>query len=472
METTLWFRNPDQYIRELVDSGAHRFVWKRDVLVKKEIDPNQWASLYLGVLPWESLVLGNEAVHIDMDHDIKNPKAVYPIWAYGDEMDVLEDLAANPVGEDMRMCADLSVSIDERPIFGQDHIIVITDTPPANSGPGRRFLKQLKEINEDYPKTIFHLHGTYSFRASFGMGFGSADIDALGATKQNKVTIPPGSELAVNALVANPQWARVLGFNPVDLNIPRNRTIFNIKSAEWAAKYWDSEIAPKTARVGEIDHRTPEAAYYAPTIGGHTITARKGAPGDKVICNECSLAIDCKFYRADSVCTVPKTEVSKLAAYFGTRDSYDIIDGLTAIVKRGAERLDTALETESVIGDTDPSVTKQMSVVFDQGIKLAKLIDPKLRGGPSVQVNVGSGGTAAVQVGDTRQIVASAMRELEASGVKREEITSAMIEAVITRGMTGDKREPERVPIEGHVVRPSHPDLSLVPEPVSRPESS
>jgi hypothetical protein len=64
------------------------------------------------------------------------------------------------------------------------------------------------------------------------------------------------------------------------------------------------------------------------------------------------------------------------------------------------------------------------------------------------------------------------MRELEASGIKREDITSAMIEGVITRGMTGGPRESGRVPIEGHIVRPSHPDLPIVSEPVSHSESA
>jgi hypothetical protein len=62
------------------------------------------------------------------------------------------------------------------------------------------------------------------------------------------------------------------------------------------------------------------------------------------------------------------------------------------------------------------------------------------------------------------------MRELEASGIKREEITSAMIEGVITRSMTGASNAAagERVPIEGHVVRPPHPDMPTVSQPVPR----
>lgn len=472
METKVWFRNAHSYIRELIDSNEPRIVWSRATLIKKEIDPNQFCGLHFGVLPWEALVLGNEAVLIDAEHTLKYPKAVYPIWSYGDDLEELIDLVENPVGEDQAMCEDTKTPIEERPVFGQSHIIVIKSIPVANSGSGRRFLKQLKEIKEDYPAVTFHLHGLYSFRALFGMGFGSGDVDALGSTKQGKVILPPGSEVKIDMLVRHPQWTRVLGFSPVELNIPRNRVIFNIKSACWAAKYWDQEISVKTVGAGSHvpDLTTPDAAYYPPTVGSHTIAARKGAPGDKIICNDCSLAIDCKFYRADYACGVPRTETAKLASFFGTRDSHDIVDGLTMLVKRNAERLDQALDTERVLGDVDPQVSKQLGQVFDQGIKLAKLVDPSLRGGPQVQVNVGSGGTAAVSVGDTRSIVAAAMRELEASGIKREEITSAMIEGVITRSMTGASNAAagERVPIEGHVVRPPHPDMPTVSQPVPR----
>lgn len=470
METTVWFRNPDHYIRELVDSGEYRIIWNRAHLVKKEIEPNQYADLHFSELPWEALVIGNAAVHIDNDHTLRKPKAVYPVWEFArDDMDLLEEMFAQPQGERPDLYNDLSADVAERPVKDQAHIIVITECPVASSGMGRRFLRQLKEFHEDYPEAIIHISGLYSYRAMFGMGFGSCDVDAIAGTKGGKVVIPPGAEIQNAQMVKHPQWARVLGFNPVDLSIPRNRVIFNIKSACWAAKFWDTEIAVKTAGAGKHvpDTTTPDAAYLPPTVGKHTILARKGAPGDKIICNDCSLAVDCLYYRADANCGVPKTEQHKLAQFFGTRNSEDIIDGLTALVRVSAERLDGQMETERILGDADPNVTKGLSQVFDQGVKLAKLIDPGLRGGPKVQVNVG--GATSVQVTlDPRQVVAAAMRELEASGVRREDITPAMIEGIVARTMTGEPpREPDRAAIQGTVIAKTNPDLPTVPEPSS-----
>ena len=468
-ETILWYRDPDKYIKELVETGELRLCWERATLVKREIDPFQFCALYFGAENWKALIIGDGcAPVIDASHNLKKPVAVYPVWKYGDSLDELMELCENPVGEDVKLYSDRTVPADERPVKNQDHVIVITGLPLSSSGPGRRILRNLKEIHEDYPKSTFYIHGMYSYRVLFGMGFGAGDITPKTASKGGvpTVVIPPGSEVTIKQLVANPMWCRTLGFKPVDLEIPRNRLLFNIKSAAWAAKYWTKEIAIKLS--GEADTKTPEAAYYPPTVGRHTITARKGAPGDKVICDECSLAVDCKYYRAGFACGVPKTEISKLAAFFGTRDSNDIIDGLSTLLKRNAERLDDALDMEKAIGDMDANVSRQMNQVFDQGLKLAKLIDPTLRGGPNVQVNVGSGGTASVNVGDTRQIVAAAMRELEASGIKREDITPAMIEGILTRGASGGT---ERAAIEGHVVRSAHPDLPPVPQPVPRTES-
>lgn len=454
METSIWFRNPDRYVREIVDAHETRFVWDRTFLVKKEIDPTKWGNLHYNTTPWEALVIGNAAVHIDNEHTLSKPLAVYPVWEYGDELDLLEEMLAQPAGQNVEACGDKDTPVEERPVANQEHIVVITKLPNASTGPGRRFMRQLKEIHEDYPEATLHIHGLQGFRVLFGMKFGSGDFDPTEITPKDSVVIPAGTSIPHQQLIRHPQWVRVLGFNPVDLQVPRNRVIFNIKSAVWAAKYWEDQIAPKTQSNAEPDTTSPDAAYYPPTVGRGTITARKGAPGDKVVCNECSLAITCKFFRTDSICTVPKTETQKLSAFFGTRNADDIIDGLDALVKKNAERLDDALDTERAFGDINPETGKQIGQLFDQGVKLAKLLDPALRAGPKVQVNVGQGGQASVQVGDTRQLVAQAYRELEAQGIPRDQITPAMIEAVLTGGPGGTRSAaPERAAIQGTVVR-------------------
>ena len=451
-KTDVWFRNPDNYIRELVETGEKRIAWDRGRLVKVKIDPNTFGDLYFGAgATWEALVIGEQgAAHIDQSHTMKAPRAVYPVWEYGDDFGELEELMAENIGQDKDACSDMSVPPDERPVFGQRHMVVISGLPPSNTGPGRRVIAQIKELHEDYYDTLIHIHNMYSFRVLFGLEFGSADFDPRTDAKGGNVIIPPGKKLSPSALVANPQWARMLGFNPVDLDIPRNRCIFNIKSAVWAAENWHTQIAPKTRGVHEPDTTTPAAAYFPPTVGTHVISARVGLPTDKVICDECSLAVDCSYYRSGAVCSIPKTDTASIARHFGTRDADTILDGLQAIVERNAKRLDKSLHDEEVMGDINPDTTKMTGLVFDQGMKLAKLLDPRLRGGPSVQVNVGSGGQAEISVGadGPRKLVASAIRELEAQGFKREDITPEMVDGIIRRLLPA---EPRAIP--GEVVR-------------------
>lgn len=73
-----------------------------------------------------------------------------------------------------------------------------------------------------------------------------------------------------------------------------------------------------------------------------------------------------------------------------------------------------------------------MGQVFDQGVKLAKLLNPALAGGPKVQVNVGAGGAATVSEVNPRQLAAMAVKELEQRGIPRESITGEMISTLLT----------------------------------------
>ena len=63
---------------------------------------------------------------------------------------LLEEILQYPPGDDVRACLDSSVPPDERPVWGQEHRVVIAEFPPAGQGPGRRFIRYLKELQEEY----------------------------------------------------------------------------------------------------------------------------------------------------------------------------------------------------------------------------------------------------------------------------------------------------------------------------------
>lgn len=438
MSTEVWFRNPDNYIRELVECGVGNITWDRGLLVKKSIDPDKHASLYFGrAIPWRALLVGDQGTaEINADRPVSDPVAVYPTWRYGDDTALLEEIVTRPIGADPELCSDLTVPADERPVFGQEHRVVITEIPSATGGPGRNFLKFLKELQEDFPDCIFHVHGLYSFRLAFGMGFRAADFEPRTAAQKGKLHLPSGREEKYERAQAHPKWVTVLGFKPVDLAIPRNRCMYNIKSAIWAGENYNALYKFKTIGETDPDTTTPEGEYTPPTTRSHLTLSVKSKPGDKQLCDTCSLAPQCKYQRDGAVCSVPGAEPADLAKFFRTRDSGDIIDGLGILMQAQTRRLERGIEEEDDFG-LNPEVTKMLGQLFDQGVKLAKLVDPSLAGGARVQVNVGAGGAAAVSAGNPRQFVAAAVAELKRQGIPAEKITPKMIEGLLS-GMNNE----------------------------------
>lgn len=435
MPTEVWFRNPHNYVRELVECGEHKVAWDRGILIKKNIDPAKHALLYFGITyPFRLLLIGEQGtVELDAEHmTMESPKAVYPTWKYGDSAELLEDLCARPVGQDLELCNDKSVPADERPVWGQEHRVVIIEVPNARSGPGRAFLRHLKELQEDYPNCIIHVHGLYGFNQIFGMGFRSGDVEPRIVAQKGKVILPSGSEKKYEHVQANAKWVTNLGFKPVDLEDPKKRCMYNIKSAVWAGEHYSQLFNFRVKGNGEVpDTETPDASFVPATTKSNFTGAAKKQDGDQFLCDSCSLSNDCKYYREGAVCSVPGAEPTQLSRFFKTRNADDIIDGLSMIVGKNAERLEQGIRGEEIDGTLDPEVSKMMGQVFDQGTKLAKLIDPNLAGGPKVNINVGQGGSVSAEF-NPKQFVAQAVKELEARGIPREDITQEMIQGMLT----------------------------------------
>lgn len=453
MTTEVWFRNPDNYILELIEVGVSRIAWDRGYLTKRKIDPAKHAELYFGnATDQRILIVGTQGTaELRAGDTLEKPSAVYPTWAYGEDLSLLEEFLDKPAGKDMVACNDKSAPPDERPVWGQEHRVVVTDLPPVTTGPGRKFLTTLKVLQEDYPECIIHVHGLYGYRSAFGMGFGAADMEPRTGAQKGKVQLPSGKEVRFEVAQSNANWVTTLGFKPADLAVPRNRCMYNIKSALWAGLHYDEIFNFKTNRdKAPVDTTTPDEEYQPAT--NNRVMMKNGVvakEGDKMLCDMCSLQNDCKYYRNGAVCSVPDAEPTELAKMFKTRDSQMIIDGLGTLVAANTRRLERGMKEEEAFGDVNPEVTRMLGQVFDQGIKLAKLVDPALRGGARVQVNVGAGGAAAITGADPRQLVAQAFRALELEGVPRDQITKEMIQGLLS-GMA-DPSHAQRA-IEGTVI--------------------
>lgn len=452
--TEVWFRNPHNYIRELAEVGAGRIIWDRGLVIKRRIDPLKHAAIYFAGRDWRVMLAGEQGTAEYTKDSGNTPVGVYPTWdASQEELPLLEEMMQYPVGDDADACNDPTLPADQKPIAGQEHRVVVINLPKAYTIPGRAFIRKLKELQEDYPECKLHVHGLYSWRISFGMGFGATDVDPRTNAGKGKVTLPSGKEMFAEQTVSCPQWVTMLGMKPVDLTRePRNRCIYNIKSAIWASEnFMDNVAFASRAAPGQpAPDTTSKAPVPIEVKSQRPFSAPVVAqPSDKINCDTCSLQNSCKYYRQGSVCSVPGSEPAALAKHFKTRDSGQIIDGLGTLLALQARRLDKGVAEENVYGELDPEVTKLANQLFSNGVKFAKLIDPSLNG-PNVQVNVGgAANTAAIQASTPNQVLGGIVRELERRGISRDQITPDMVGNLIAE-MAGAGNAPQA--IEGRVL--------------------
>jgi len=432
--TEVWFRNPHNYVRQLAEvGGPFRVVWDRGMLVKKRIDPVQHAKLYFGEdADVEILCIGTQGTaHLDLEHNIAKPKAVYPTWEYGENFNVLEEMVSSPIGLDADACS-AAVPLDERPVVGQPHRVVVTNLPNAQLGANRPFYRNLRELQEEYSDCILLLHGSYSYRVMFGMGFGAADVDPRTDAANGKVNLPNGKTLAYARTVGQLQWVNLLGMSVTDLKVPSERCIFNIKSARWAGENFTKNLKIKTRGSTTVDPDAPMTVVPV-TSATRSDFRVEVQEGDMINCDSCSLSNTCKLYREGAVCSVQGTESNALAKMFQSRDSSKIIDGLGTVLAAQTDRLQRGMESEEEFGELDPEVTKMMNSIFGNGIKLAKLVDPTLSK-PLVTIN--NGKVSAVAGSSPKELGAAVLAELERQGIPRDQVTPAMFERMLLE-MTG-----------------------------------
>jgi hypothetical protein len=432
----VWWRNPTQYITELKTAMEFRVLFYRDVLVKRSIDPIKFMSLHFAGQPW-GLMISETNVTIEYSSESpEKPIGVYPTFRYGDSMDDVEEAIAHPVGDNDELCSDKRVPIAQRYVKGQMHRVVITDLPDVRQGPGRHFLSILRELQIEYPACTIHISGTYAMQYMCRMGFKAWDFDPGQDARYGKIILPTGYQVNVNKqpLNAHKKWIDLFGFLPVDMNEPRKRCVFNIRSIRWAADNFAKDIKPVVRyKPGtEVDTMSPDSEF-TPIQNNRTFWGNKNPVprvGDKFSCNSCSLARECKYYREGSVCTLPDSEARSLASYFNTRDASTILDGLGLLTADTAQRYQQGRQMEISTEMLDPEVTKLGGALERQATRLAQLIDPNLRSS-KVQVNVG--GTAGISVGEMspQAWTAKAISVLEDMGFSRKEITKDMIKGVL-----------------------------------------
>jgi len=426
----VWYRNAEPYVREALEHGATLFAFNASFLERRSVDIDRFADLFLAPpLDYRMLVIAPDGTaELRRGWTRARPKAVYPTWDYKlDDIATLEELIATPVGADWAACNDTRCGLHERPVYGQEHRVVITSAPGMQLGIGRRFASTIRDLQAEYPTATLHMTGLASFRVMFGLDFKSIDLDPFELGRGDMVMLPNGKRIHEKDVGRWAKWIALLGFKNADLKVPRNRTLYNMRSAEWAAEHFKEDIPFRSRGKIVVD---PDAKdHVIPTTLSPMSKQVNATVGDKVHCDTCSLAPSCKYFRDGQVCSLPQSETASLAKLFRSRDADQVIDGLGAVLSVHTERLEHALDVEVEFGGKDgtpldPEVTRLANSLFDRGVTMAKLLAPGRFTGPKVAISVGG----SAQAVETPQVqMARTIQELKGQGYTIDQITPELI---------------------------------------------
>ena len=217
----------------------------------------------------------------------------------------------------------------------------MSDLPLATTGLGRRLFRVLWELQDEYPNAILHAHGLYSYRVMFGLGYASVDIDPRTVAKKGKVYLPNGKDVTYERAAEEPAVGNTMGFQPHELSIPRNRCMYNIKSAEWAGRHFQENLKFKHKGFAHVN---PDDPTQRPAQNQVIFTKRKPKQaGDLFLCDMCSWKRLGKYFRTGAICAVPDSEPQQLAEFFKTRDFDVIINGLGTLLAAQTRRAERGL---------------------------------------------------------------------------------------------------------------------------------
>lgn len=432
--TELWIRNPSGCIREVIEAGITSITWDMGYLVKRKINVEQFMTTHMPVsMDYEYLLIDNAGSRLYNQSEHVKPLAVYPTWdAEIDDMSLLEELCANPVYNDEKLCNDESIPIMQRPVLGQANRIVVHNLPNMQTLNGKRFLTTLHDIQEEYGVELF-VHGLYSFMPVINLKFAAFDSEPRSDAAKGKVYLPNGRTIKVaQDIHRHMHWVSLLGYTRAQLNIPRERCVFNIKAVKFATLHGTKqEVFASERRKAPTPDPVVSDKDFRPAVYGRPLgNMLKVLPTDKVECDTCSLRIKCKLYREGSVCTLPESDMKSLADMFNTTDSKTILAGLGRLTALSASRVEQAMAFEVNFG-LDPEVTKLIRDTFSMAERYAKLNDPALRATVNLNrnQNVPPGVSEGVELTrlDSKTVARQAIEYFAELGIAQEDITSEMM---------------------------------------------
>lgn len=439
--TEVWIRNPKLLVRECIEVNQHDITWNVSFLAKNHINVEKYMTTKFVGRPWRAIVINeNEASLIDHEHpSMDKPLAVWPVWRRGkNTISELEEWAANPVGQNPKLYNNADIPKRIRPVKNQPERIIFV---PGHAGEvyGKNLAIAASEIAEEYPDVWVHCHDTESMPMVFGLKFSAGDFFVRMNTSGGSIFLPNGKKARWDTSQDWLEWIRLMGFYPRQLEIPRNRSLYSIRSLQWAGENFKENVKFRTRGFDDFDLDQPLKVRRQTKKPKGTIFLHRNKPidTDMLACNTCSRQMECKYYREGSVCSVPGSDGAELGEMFKSRDADVIVNALGLLLDKSARRVASALEDEEANGTLSKEATNAINGLFDRGERLAKLLDPML--GVPDKNNAPTNNFLQVNMGTPAQLAGAIIAELEGRGVPRSAITPEMVQNLMSEH--GDARQ-------------------------------
>jgi len=458
-ERSWWVFNPGPRLDICLSEGVFDFVFHQKTFQFKPnmaISPQRHLTLLGDGFPWRAMLIDyHESLALLYTHERGwgAPAGVFPMWSANNPTSSLIkilDTYPDP-GEEVGWFT--GAKGPSHAVEGQEQMVVICNFP-KNPTAWEGLFRDLIEVKRNYPHYTFHLNGQKSIPRTLATGVDSFDhpvtIDWIG--EQPRLLLANGSLLDHKTYQKQGEeyrkWARLVGidvgqiFNQPDrVRKSRKMYTFNLRSLKWSFANYDRVWSMRVVDETDVNTDEPDMTWIPVDL---RYRPRSKVTTDKWVCDLCSISDRCPFYRPGAICAVDDTEAAELSAKFKTRSSRDIVDALGSLLAAQTNRAGRAMAAEAQHNEDhpdeqkfSPEVTRMLASTFDQGVTLARLVDPNV-GVPNAR---GRGGKANVidvtasSVGDMdpQQLAAGFMAELEAGGQDISSMTPSEAQEFLAR---------------------------------------
>lgn len=452
----LWWEDPFKYANHLRESGECQVYFTYTNLHRKKIDPRAFMRQHFHGMPWKCYVSAENFTYlIDYRCGENEHRGSWPNWQASDfNLRELQDLIETPWSEREVLP---NVPWYEVPIPTQQHRIFIRDLKTGNDELTKNRRRRMTKIQRMFPEVeLFIKPAQFSMGLMFGAGFSAGCLDPYRerGLRKGAIYLPSGKRVAIISTLAYRDKIEYFGFDPEEVKYDQDvGLLYTIASIRYAAHHWDDPTGPfssKSRAFSQPDYQNPDMYAGMPSYQViNNFRGEKAKDTDKILCDSCSLWRLCPAYRTEAVCGLPSSESKRLSELALSRNADDVVEMLASIVSKQAERVETKIDDEKFLeSGHDKDIDKMLNSLFKNGTQLAKLRDPSLGRAPLVQINAGAPQARQVAQADPRALAATVIEEIEASGVRREDITEQMIEDHLRGYATQHQLEGEVVDAE------------------------